>query len=81
MNKTAIVLSEVGVGALIGCIPDTVVILVLPYLYLWIKTLAILHDMYEEHLRDTLRFDATAPISITVAVVPFFFGMAICAEF
>ena len=83
MKKAAIVLSEVIVGVLIGmgtlgCGPG--IFLVLPFLFLWLAAFAVLHDSYQEHLRATLRFDATIPISITVAVAPVFFGMMVCAE-
>ena len=79
--KTAIVVSEILVGFLLGCAPESAVILVIPFLFLWLATSALLYDFYQEHLMVTLRFDATIPISITVAVAPIFIGMVVCAEF
>ena len=86
MNKATIIVAELVVGmligmALMGCISEALVVLVLPYLYLWIATMAILHDFYQERIRPVLRFDATLPISFSVSTVPLILGAAVCSGF
>ena len=85
MKKAPIMIAQVIVGMLIGmgangCISQGLVLLVVPYIYLWILTAAIVHHSYEEHVRAILRFDATMAISISVAAGPVFLGVAVCAE-
>ena len=70
----------IGMAAM-GCIPEVLVIRVLPYLYLWIATTAILHDFYQERIRPVLTFDATMPISISVSGAPLVLGTAVCSGF